>query len=124
MRLLDIIKIVEYGPHSRVAKVGNTTMRANTRTGKVSANTKVGDHLDLYVDNTLNKDGSSGRGTATYTKDKLKLKHDTRKGASASYKMPDGSTATASDDGKGNKKYKVSEEAIISFCFNVFSIFS
>ena len=57
-------KIREYGPHSRYAKVGNTTMRANTRTGKVSANTKVG-NLDLYVDNTLNKDGSQGRGTAT-----------------------------------------------------------
>ena len=103
------IKIVEYGPHSRYAKVGNTTMRANTRTGKVSANTKVGDHLDLYVDNTLNKDGSSGRGTATYTKDKLKIKHDTRKGASASYKKDDGTTMSASDDGKGKTKFKVSE---------------
>ena len=107
------IKIVEYGPHSRYAKVGNTTMRANTRTGKVSANTKVGDHLDLYVDNTLNKDGSSGRGTATYTKDKLKIKHDTRKGASASYKKDDGTTMSASDDGKGNKKYKVAEDGRI-----------
>ena len=107
------IKIVEYGPHSRYAKVGNTTVRANTRTGKVSANTKVGDHLDLYVDNTLNKDGSSGRGTATYTKDKLKIKHDTRKGASASYKKDDGTTMSASDDGKGNKKYKVAEDGRI-----------
>ena len=26
-------KIREYGPHSRYAKVGNTTMRANTRPG-------------------------------------------------------------------------------------------
>ena len=82
----DISKMVkEYGPHSRVAKVGNTTMRANTRTGKVSAKTKTpigGGTLDLYVDNTLNKDGSQGRGTATYTKDKLKLKHDTRNGNS------------------------------------------
>ena len=108
MKFKDI-KITEYGPHSRYAKVGNTTMRANTRTGKVSANTKVGDHLDLYVDNTLNKDGSQGRGTATYTKDKLKIKHDTRKGASASYKKDDGTTMSASDDGKGNKKFKVSE---------------
>ena len=71
-------KITLEAPYSRYAKVGNTTVRANTRTGKQSVNTKVGD-LDLYVDNTLNKDGSQGRGTATYTKDKLKLKHDTRK---------------------------------------------
>ena len=105
-------KITEYGPHSRYAKVGNTTMRANTRTGKVSANTKAG-NLDLYVDNTLNKDGSQGRGTATYTKDKLKIKHDTRKGASASYKNADGTTMSASDDGKGNKKFKVSEDGRI-----------
>ena len=107
------IKITLEAPYSRYAKVGNTTMRANTRTGKVSANTKVGDHLDLYVDNTLNKDGSQGRGTATYTKDKLKIKHDTRKGASASYKKDDGTTMSASDDGKGNKKFKVSVMAAL-----------
>ena len=40
------IKIVEYGPHDRYAKVGDTTVRANTRTGKQSVNTKVG-NLEL-----------------------------------------------------------------------------
>ncbi len=106
-------KVREYGPHDRVAKVGNTTVRANTRTGKQSVNTKVGD-LELDADNTLNKDGSQGRMSATYTKDKLKLKHDTRKGMSASYKMPDGTTATASNSGKGKTKFKVSEDLIAS----------
>ena len=107
MKFKDI-KIVEYGPHDRYAKVGNTTVRANTRTGKQSVNTKVGD-LELDADNTLNKDGSQGRMSATYKKDNLKLKHDTRKGMSASYKMPDGTTATASNSGKGKTKFKVSE---------------
>ena len=44
------IKIVEYGPHDRYAKVGDTTVRANTRTGKQSVNTKVG-NLELDADN-------------------------------------------------------------------------
>jgi 5'(3')-deoxyribonucleotidase len=101
-------KIVEYGPHDRVAKVGDTTVRANTRTGKRSVNTKVGD-LELDADNTLNKDGSQGRMSASYKTGNLKLKHDTRKGMSASHKNADGTTMSASNDGKGKTKFKVSE---------------
>ena len=110
----DTYMVKEYGPHERYAKVGNTTMRANTRTGKMSANTKVGD-LEVYVDNTLNKDGTSGRGVATYKKDnpndKTTIKYDTRKGASASYQKRGkfGTTMSASDDGKGNKKVGITQ---------------
>ena len=53
----------EFGPAERVVTVGGTTVRANSRTGKVSANTKIG-NTNLSVDNTLNKDGSSGKMSA------------------------------------------------------------
>jgi hypothetical protein len=56
--------INEFGPAERVATVGGTTVRANSRTGKVSANTKIG-NTNLSVDNTLNKDGSSGQASAS-----------------------------------------------------------
>jgi len=108
------IKIVEYGPHDRYAKVGDTTVRANTRTGKQSVNTKVG-NLELDADNTLNKDGSQGRMSATYKKDKLKLKHDTRKGTSASYKMPDGSTAKVSESVQLNEGARIDHAEDIIF---------
>ena len=107
-------KVREYGPHDRVAKVGNTTVRANTRTGKQSVNTKVG-NLELDADNTLNKDGSQGRMSATYKKDKLKLKHDTRKGTSASYKMPDGSTAKVSESVQLNEGARIDHAEDIIF---------
>ena len=66
MRFKDFIteqSINEVGPAERVTTVGGTTVRANSRTGKISANTKIG-NTNISVDNTLNKDGSSGKMSA------------------------------------------------------------